>query len=156
MSPYLFVLCMERLGHIIDREVRHGRWKPIKVGRQGSGVSHIFFADDLFLFGRTTQKEANIMRYVLDRFCAASGAKVSLEKSRLFISPKAPSRHKCMMSRLLGVSISNNLGKYLGVPLIHGRVGKGTYRELIEKINSRLSGLKSKVKKQKAKQRFES
>lgn len=48
LSPYLFVLCMERLGHLIDREVRKGSWKPIKAGRNSPGISHLFFADDLF------------------------------------------------------------------------------------------------------------
>lgn len=33
-----FVLCMERLGHIIDREVCSGNWKPIYVGRGLSPV----------------------------------------------------------------------------------------------------------------------
>lgn len=29
ISPYLFVLCLERLGHIIDKAVSDGRWKPV-------------------------------------------------------------------------------------------------------------------------------
>ena len=29
LSPYIFVLCMERLSHSISREVMNGRWKPI-------------------------------------------------------------------------------------------------------------------------------
>ncbi|GER45659.1 flavanone 3-dioxygenase [Striga asiatica] len=32
-KTYLFVLCMERLGHLIDREVSSGRWKPVQLGR---------------------------------------------------------------------------------------------------------------------------
>lgn len=45
----------------------------------------------------------------------------------------------------LGIGHSTDWGKYLGVPLIHGRVTKGTYRELIEKVNNKVSGWKSKV-----------
>ena len=35
ISPYLFILCMERLGHIINRAVAEGLWKPIKLSRYG-------------------------------------------------------------------------------------------------------------------------
>ncbi|OMP13659.1 reverse transcriptase, partial [Corchorus olitorius] len=80
---------MERLGHIREREIRQGNWKPIYVGHRGPGVSHLFKADDLFLFGRATEDQANVIKRVLDEFSHASGAKVSLEKSQLFLSPSA-------------------------------------------------------------------
>ena len=48
MSPYIFVLCMERLSHAI--RMKENYWKPIKFVRYGLAISHIFFADDLMLF----------------------------------------------------------------------------------------------------------
>lgn len=33
LSPYLFVLCLERLGHWICRRVEDGVWKPLKASR---------------------------------------------------------------------------------------------------------------------------
>ncbi|OMP12945.1 hypothetical protein COLO4_02539 [Corchorus olitorius] len=47
------------------------------------------FADDLLLFGRVTEEQAAVIRETLDCFCGASGAKVSFEKEKLYISPKA-------------------------------------------------------------------
>ncbi|KAK3195830.1 hypothetical protein Dsin_027140, partial [Dipteronia sinensis] len=38
---------------------------------------------------------------------------------------------------------SKNLGNYLGVPLIHGRITKETYKEIIEKTQSKLGNWKS-------------
>ncbi|OMP00911.1 reverse transcriptase [Corchorus capsularis] len=142
-SPYLFVLCMERLGHLIDREVRTGAWKPIKAGRNCPGISYLFFVDDLFLFSRADPSQATVIKHVLDEFCMASGAKISLEKSKLFVSPKARGSGRDMSS-LLGITGSDNLGKYLGVPLIHGRVTKATFKEIIEKVQSMLSSWKSR------------
>lgn len=43
-SPYLFVMCMERLSHIIDEAVDNGEWKPVKCSRQGPPLFHLFFA----------------------------------------------------------------------------------------------------------------
>lgn len=50
LSPYLFVLCMERLSHLIDISVATGEWKSIRLSRNGPKISHLFFVDDLFLF----------------------------------------------------------------------------------------------------------
>ncbi|KAE8696542.1 putative calcium-binding protein CML28 [Hibiscus syriacus] len=47
LSPYLFVMCMERLGHALAGALNSGRWKPICLCRNGPALSHLFFADDL-------------------------------------------------------------------------------------------------------------
>ena len=39
LYPYLYVICMERLAHIIDREVRLGAWKPLRASRNGPARS---------------------------------------------------------------------------------------------------------------------
>lgn len=35
LSPYLFVLCMERLNQVIEEAVINGLWKPIYASRGG-------------------------------------------------------------------------------------------------------------------------
>ncbi|XP_031124379.1 uncharacterized protein LOC116027093 [Ipomoea triloba] len=45
----------------------------------------------------------------------------------------------------LSIEQTDNLGKYLGVPSIHGRVTCRTYYELLDRINSRLEGWRSKL-----------
>lgn len=35
LSPYIFVLCMERLSHIINYSVEEKKWRPIKLSRGG-------------------------------------------------------------------------------------------------------------------------
>lgn len=51
LSPYLFVLCMQRLSHLINIKVHERKWKGIKVARNSDPITHLFFADDLILFG---------------------------------------------------------------------------------------------------------
>ncbi|KAA3483121.1 Retrovirus-related Pol polyprotein LINE-1 [Gossypium australe] len=43
ISPYIFVLCMERLTQIINVEVLNRGSKPIKLSRDGPSISHLFF-----------------------------------------------------------------------------------------------------------------
>lgn len=54
ISPYLFVLCMERLEHLIDEVVLDDKWTPIKLTLNGPPLSHLFFADDLSLFAEAS------------------------------------------------------------------------------------------------------
>ncbi|CAL8115937.1 unnamed protein product [Prunus armeniaca] len=47
------------------------------------------------------------------------------------------------IASISGSPLSDNLGKYLGVPLIHTRVTKDTYQEIIDKVQKCLSSWKS-------------
>lgn len=63
MSPYIFVLCMDKLSHLISHAVDNGRWKPMRAGRNGPMVSHLMFAADLLLFGKASVEHlANIKK----------------------------------------------------------------------------------------------
>ena len=73
MSPYLFVLCMERLGHFIDQAVQEGRWSPIGLSRHGPPLSHLFFDDDLLLFAEASESKRGTIMECLNNFYLASG-----------------------------------------------------------------------------------
>ena len=45
-----------------------------------------------------------------------------------------------LIGSALGVSVTNNLGDYLGMPLIHSRVNKNTYQSILDKVDRRLTG----------------
>ncbi|CAN1353255.1 Putative ribonuclease H protein At1g65750 [Linum perenne] len=44
---------------------------------------------------------------------------------------------------LLGIAATSDLGRYLGVPILHGRVTKHTYDYLLDRLDSRLAGWKA-------------
>ena len=52
LSPYIFILCVEFLGHLIEKKCMEGVWKPLKALRDNIGISHLFFVDDLILFAK--------------------------------------------------------------------------------------------------------
>ncbi|CAA0820468.1 RNA-directed DNA polymerase (reverse transcriptase)-related family protein [Striga hermonthica] len=41
--------------------------------------------------------------------------------------------------KLLSFGIKNNLGKYLGIPILHGRVTRNAYSHIVDKVESRLA-----------------
>ncbi|KAG8382131.1 hypothetical protein BUALT_Bualt05G0044800 [Buddleja alternifolia] len=75
LSPYLFVLCMERLSYMIDEAVQSGGWDPAVIGRRGPSISHMFFADDIILTAKNTPKSAMAIKNTLDLFCNASATR---------------------------------------------------------------------------------
>lgn len=75
LSPYLFVVCMERLCYLIERAIDTKQWKPISLSRGGPKLSHICFADDLILFAEASVQQIRVIRRVLERFCQASARK---------------------------------------------------------------------------------
>ncbi|KAL5774402.1 hypothetical protein ACOSP7_011959 [Xanthoceras sorbifolium] len=73
LSPYIFVLYMEKLSHMVMKKLEEKKWIPIKVSRGGTDISYIFFADDLILFGPATSSQAKNMKDCMDGFCSISG-----------------------------------------------------------------------------------
>lgn len=54
------------------------------------------------------------------------------------------------LSTLVGIDITEDLGKYLGMPLLKGRMNKHTHSFLSEKVASKIAGCKSKILSQAA------
>ena len=89
-SPYLFILCMEVLGAMINEKCNEKLWNPIKASQGGLAFSHLFFTDDLVLFAKVDRKNCVAVKEVLDTFCSLSSQKVSATKTRVFFSPNVP------------------------------------------------------------------
>ncbi|KAL4296187.1 hypothetical protein GQ457_12G022690 [Hibiscus cannabinus] len=78
LSPYLFNLTMERLSHLISLAVSQGSWAPFRLVRNGTPVSHLFFADDLILYAKATPASAVCINSILDLFGSCSGHELGL------------------------------------------------------------------------------
>ena len=50
LSPYLFILCMEYLGFLINKGCMEKKWALMKASKENVEVSHLFFANNLMLF----------------------------------------------------------------------------------------------------------
>lgn len=74
-----------------------------------------------------------IMGY-LDVFCKASSQKISIGKTLMYCLKNVISEFSLQLSRKLDVSLTNELEKYLGVPLHHHRVINQMYMYLIDNI----------------------
>ncbi|KAL4353784.1 hypothetical protein GQ457_06G020480 [Hibiscus cannabinus] len=130
---------MARLSQAIKIQVASKEWKEIHLSRHGPGLSHLFFADDLVLFAEATTQQMRVIRSILQAFCDSSGHKVSSSKTTIFFSANTERMIRQEIVSGFGFEEVNDLGKYLGVPLLHSRVKKATFGYLIEKVRNRLS-----------------
>lgn len=69
LSPYLYVICTERLAHLIENAIQLGAWRAVRASRNGPPISNLAFADDLILFGEATGDQAKIIAACLSNFC---------------------------------------------------------------------------------------
>ena len=73
ISPYIFVLCIERLRHLIKNAVTAREWRTIRLSSYGPELSHLLFADDLILFAEASMEQLNVIRNCLNLFMRCSG-----------------------------------------------------------------------------------
>ncbi|KAK2417953.1 hypothetical protein QL285_040194 [Trifolium repens] len=144
MSPYLFVLCMDKLSHLIAEAIEEGRWKPMRAGKNGPPISHLMFVDDLLLFGQATGENMTAVMEVLNQFCTMSGQQVNYDKSAIFFSRNVAAVRRVTLSTKSGLKETMNLGNYLGVPALGRSPRIHDFQYLIEKVKTRLAGWKAK------------
>lgn len=138
-------MCIERLFQVIELEVEDNSWQPIQLSRGGPNISHLTFADDLLLFGEANTDQAHLIQQTLLNFCLSSGQKVSQEKTKIYFSKNVPRPHRVDICNVLGYHSTEDLGKYLGVPIFHKRVGISTFKFVIDKVKQRLSNWKART-----------
>lgn len=135
---------IERLFQMISLAVDYKYWKPICLNRVGPKLSHLAFASDLLLFAEVSLKQVQVFQHIMEAFCRSFGQKISRDKSRVFFSKNVGWQVKQQLSDALGIQWIEDLGKYLGVPILHKRASKETYNFILEKVTQRLSSWKSR------------
>ncbi|XP_029143947.1 uncharacterized protein [Arachis hypogaea] len=145
ISPYLFVLCMERLACFISKQVDEGIWDGVAISRGVPRVSHLMFADNLLLFCKAKKSQVQNVVHTLELFCKASGMKVNIEKSKTICSRNISNRRKEMLSSVSHIPFTSDLGKYLRVNLNHPRAARSIFSDSLEKIKNRLASWKGRL-----------
>jgi hypothetical protein len=84
LSPYFFILCAEGLSTGINKMERAGGITGLSLTRGGTRLSHLFFADDSFLFCKADTVEWYCIQKALNDYEKASGQKLNKGKTSLF------------------------------------------------------------------------
>lgn len=84
------------------------------------------------------------MKGVLNEFFRFFGHKVNVSKSTLFFLSNMDDLVNNRVGGVLGFQPKDKLGIYLGVPLFHYRVTKGTFQFVVDKVQKKLNGYVAK------------
>lgn len=82
ISPYLFILTMEFLNSLIRDKISKKSWNPFRFKNKNPNISHIFFEDDILLFGKANMNTIHSKTEVLSNFCKESGMEINFKKSK--------------------------------------------------------------------------
>ncbi|XP_019150180.1 PREDICTED: uncharacterized protein LOC109146988 [Ipomoea nil] len=145
LSPYLFILCAEGLSYLLTRAVQRNEISPCIVARGAPRISHLFFADDSLLFFKATVLEATFVKNCLSHYELASGQVVNYTKSCAIFSKNTTEDCKEQVAGVFNVPYSNNIGKYLGLPVGIGRNKKEVFSFIEAKLAQRVGGWNKKI-----------
>lgn len=81
----------------------------------------------------------------MEEFSSISRLKINFQKSKLFVSPNIDRRKTRELSSLCNIPITSDLGRYLGVPILHQRANQNQFNFILEKMQNKLVGWKMKV-----------
>lgn len=100
-------------------------------------MTHLCFADDLIIFSDGSKRSLEEILAVFDGFERASGLKINLEKSTLYMAGVVTRQNEEILA------FPFDKGKlpvrYLGLPLLTKRMTVSDFLPLKEKIRSRIS-----------------
>lgn len=88
-------------------------------------------------------EQVQILQDVIAKFCRSSGQKVNEQKSVIMFSKNVSNSLARSISHELRFKLTKQLGKYLGTQLVQGRFSKDYYKELIVKVETKLSRWKA-------------
>ncbi|GLT56437.1 hypothetical protein SLA2020_294760 [Shorea laevis] len=130
LSPYLFVLCAEGFTAMIKEAERQKLLHGARICRQAPTISHLFFADDSFLFLRAIETEAKTLLSILKDYELASGQVVNMQKSSITFSSNVQQMSRSRILEILGMKELEQAGKYLGFPTHVGRARTAAFSNL--------------------------
>ncbi|CAL1353552.1 unnamed protein product [Linum trigynum] len=142
LSPLLFVLCTEGFAALLRQAITEKKLEGVKVAPRAPRISHLFFADDSYLFLRGSLQECENLIEVLNEYEELSGQRVNLEKSAVCFSKNISTPDQEFLATILGVGVVGVHDKYLGLPTLVALSKTATFRYLEEKLLERLQGWK--------------
>ena len=108
----------------------HPRCKEINL-------THLCFADDMFIFFGGTHSSVQVIMDELNRFACFSGLQVNKQKSAIFLAGVSDDVKNNILNTT-GFSLGKFPMRYLGVPLISTRLTHGDCMPLIQRITARI------------------
>lgn len=138
LSPYLFVIGAEGLSMMLKKREDCGDIHGCAIAKGAPHVSHLFFADDSYLFFKVCSKEAGVIRTVLDVYKDESRLDINFTKSSAYFSRNVGTDFRVEICNKLGVAEDSGSGKYLGMPILAERRKREVFTFIKDRLWSKI------------------
>nr|GEV01459.1 putative RNA-directed DNA polymerase, eukaryota, reverse transcriptase zinc-binding domain protein [Tanacetum cinerariifolium] len=144
LSPFLFLIAVKALHVSLQEAKSKNLFEGIKVGSLEVEISHLQFADDAFIMGKWSIKNANNLCRILRCFNLASGLKVNFSKSKFF-GVGVDTNETRQLASILKFQPSSLPCSYLGLPIGSNMNNAINWKHVIDKFHKRLTSWKAKT-----------
>ena len=142
LSPLLFIIVMEAFSRSLSVAAQ-GQGFEIHPKCEDVNLTHVCFADDIFLFAGGTSSSVQIIMDELYKFENFSRLQVNKQKSAIFLAGVNGDVKKDILN-ITGFSLGCLPMKYLGFPLISIRLSHCDCQPLLDKLLARIQAWTSR------------
>ncbi|KAJ9540805.1 hypothetical protein OSB04_027311 [Centaurea solstitialis] len=143
ISPYLFTIVMECFSMILKRCILEAGNFSFHQGCDDLAITHLCFADDLFVFTGGDLQSVEVLKRALDMFRRMSGLEPNIAKSDAFFCNVIP-EDKAVILNCLPFKPGVFPIRYLGVPLSSVCLRVADFAPLVNKVKLRVHNWKTK------------
>ncbi|KAJ4755660.1 RNA-directed DNA polymerase (reverse transcriptase)-related family protein [Rhynchospora pubera] len=142
ISPFLFIMVTDVLSRMCQAAAAS---IPFNISNRVCSPFHVLqYADDTLVFSTVKGQAVHSLKCLLTVFSLCSGLNLNLSKSSFVPFNLSPSQI-ALASSILQCEVAQLPLSYLGLPLTATRPTKEIYQQLIEKLENKLAGWKSKL-----------
>jgi len=138
LSPLLFCLVEECLSRFLELERVNNSLQPMSYCRGISLLTHILYADDVFICCVGSRKNIKCLLHILQTYSDISGQLVNFEKSKLFTGAMIVTRMN-MLSHLSGFAVGTIPFQYLGYLIFYGKPKCIHFQPIVDRIKVKLA-----------------
>ena len=144
LAPLLFILAVDALAVCTLQLCRRGSLVGFQSPRVPIGVPLLQYADDTMFFIQGSWAAAHTLSTMMEIFSDFSGLRLNRAKSS-FISFGHSPEENAGCSRILATPIGTLPIRYLGVPLVDRRLWTTDWQPVLEKVEMRLGGWRTRL-----------
>ncbi|CAI0430886.1 unnamed protein product, partial [Linum tenue] len=136
LSPYLFTIAMEGLSTLLVQASQVGKI-PYHPQCKRVGLNHLCFADDILVFTSGSGQAILQVKSVLEEFYRISGLKCNPSKCEIYFGGESV-KFKNAALAVSGFQEGSLPVRYLGLPLLTGKLSSKEVDILVDKITKRI------------------
>lgn len=101
-------------------------------------ISHLLFADDSLLFFQASEQRSVLVKGLLNTYASTTDQLINPSKCSIFFSNNCISALTAEVKSILEMTQEVFDPKYLGLPVLEGRMHKGRFESLQKLLSKRL------------------